>query len=133
MQRLMIFMRRFYYFEVDKATGEVVKNGSITRKINSTMLRSQSSEISQPYKPSQIFTAIANNLEPNNSVVRYRNGYDCIEMKVWAAEDDYVTYLDVNTQSSGVVIDRNEFTNLISDDKSALGIFSSRNVATEIL
>ena len=119
----------FYYFEVDKASGEIVKNGSITRKINSTMLRSQSAEISQPYKPSLIFTAIANNIEPDNSVVRYRSGYDCVEMKVWAAEDDYVTYLDVNTQSSGVVIDRNEFTNLVSNDNSALGIFSSRNVS----
>jgi hypothetical protein len=118
----------FYYFEVDKGTGEITK-GSITRKINSSMLRSQSTEISQPYKPSQIITAIANNLEPDNSVIRYRDGYDCVEMKVWAAEDDYVTYLDVNTQSSGVVLDRNEFTNLVSDDKSALGIFSSRNVA----
>lgn len=119
----------FYYFEVDKISGEIVKKGSITRKINNSLLRSQSAEISLPYKPCQIFTSIANNIEPDNSVIRYRDGNDCIEMKVWAAEDDYVTYLDVNTQSSGVVLDRNEFTNLISNDKSALGIFSSRNVA----
>jgi hypothetical protein len=77
----------------------------------------------------QLYQIIANRLRYDENIVRHTKGADCITLEVWGAEKNYMIYLDVNEPSSSLVQDRVFYTNMVSADKSAYGIFSSRNMA----
>lgn len=127
----------FYYIEVDKQSGEIVKRGSIKRKLNSLMLTNTnlttySGRIQFKYAGVGIYNVIANNLERNDAVTRYRYGYQCVGFEVYSAGDDLVTYINVNTPSTSIASDRNLFTNFESEDNSCYGIFSSKNYVSGV-
>ncbi|MDR1758844.1 MAG: hypothetical protein LBR51_07855 [Bacteroidales bacterium] len=125
------FYQRFYYIEVSNTTGEVVKRGYVTRKLNSNPVKStgKESEIVYRFNPSNIYATIANQLSPDPTVTRYADENTdggCLELEIWAAEQNLATYIDVGTATSSIVNDRNFYTNFESADNSAYGIFSSR-------
>lgn len=121
------FYMNFYYIEVDKATGEE-KRGVVSRKLNPGFLRDLSREVRFDYDASGIYRVIANTLKPDPTVVRYKDGTQCIELVVWAAEKEFMIYLDTQTGGSSIINDKNLYTNMKSEDGNAYGIFSSRNV-----
>jgi hypothetical protein len=120
----------FYYIEVDKVTGEKLREGSVKRKLNSEMIidnTPSNARISYKYNGPAIYTAIANQVKPNSGVVRYRRGYESIEFQVYSAEKNLIGYINANTPSSSIGSDTQPYTNFESDDNSAYGIFSSKN------
>lgn len=119
---------KFYYIEVDKATGDTITpNGVVSWKV--TRSRSLNPSVTVDASLNQLYYIIASNLKKNDNIIRYTKSYDCVEIEVWAAEENYMIYVDMNEASNSIVQDRVMFTNLITSDKSAYGFFSSRNVA----
>ena len=125
----------FYYIEVDNATG-AVEHKQLTRKINGSYIRATStSEITYTsFVPKKFFTTFLRDIETNPNVTRYIDSVDgkpyyCLRLTVWAANDTYLKYLEVSTPGSSIVQNRMEYTNFVSDDESAYGIFASRGCA----
>jgi len=119
---------KFYYIEIDKNTGDTITpNGVIDWKV--TRIRSSASTIEISVVLNQLFNVIASRLKKNDNVIRHTDGVECVELEVWGAEENYMIYLDMNEPSSSIVQDRVMYTNMVTSDKSAYGIFSSRNVA----
>ena len=121
-------VQNFYYIEVDKATKEV-KKCVISRTVNSLPIRdSGAGDVIYSFRPDEMYKLINGNLKPNDKVDRYRDGFECVELVIWAAEKNLLTYMDVNTSSSSLLNDKNTYSNFESEDNSAFGIFASRNV-----
>ncbi|HOF46597.1 MAG TPA: hypothetical protein PLZ46_07425 [Bacteroidales bacterium] len=119
---------KFYYIELDKFTGDTIdNNGEIVWRV--TRIRSEQPTIEVSLVLKQLYQIIANRLRYDENIVRHTKGADCITLEVWGAEKNYMIYLDVNEPSSSLVQDRVFYTNMVSEDKSAYGIFSSRNMA----
>lgn len=123
----------FYYIEVNKHTG-AIEHKVITKKLNSDFIHATSTdEVSYTgFTPKTLYTIIAQNIEPNDAVDRYIdavNGiaYNCIQLRLWAAGKDLLTYHNVSNPSTSIVQNRLEYTNFVSDDKDAYGILTSRN------
>ncbi len=114
----------FRYIEVAKTSGEVTKH-SMKRKISSGDISEVSTSVEHDIN--NIYTAIKDNVKENDNVVRYIDGWNCIDYEVWVAEKAFSLYIKANNQSSSVLNNKIDYTNFISDDKSAYGIFSSRN------
>ncbi|HRR04828.1 MAG TPA: hypothetical protein P5215_06090, partial [Bacteroidales bacterium] len=102
-------------------------NGEIVWRV--TRIRSERPTIEVSLVLKQLYQIIANRLRYDENIVRHTKGADCITLEVWGAEKNYMIYLDVNEPSSSLVQDRVFYTNMVSEDKSAYGIFSSRNMA----
>lgn len=122
----------FYYIEVDKQSGEIVKRGSVKRKLNSQLITREnwtvySSRLQYKYGGAGMYNLIANTLERNDAVTRYRYGYKCLEFEIYSAGNDLATYINVNTPSTSIASDRNLFTNFESEDNTCYGVFSSKN------
>lgn len=62
----------------------------------------------------------------NHDVIRFYRGTD---IYIAAAADDFATYMNVNSPSTGVIQDKPSFTNISGGDGVNAGIFSSRNWA----
>lgn len=117
----------FYYIEVDKNSKEVVNTGVVTRKLNGVLQKPASSSFDFKCSLADIYPVIGKQLKPNDTIIRYIDSYDCVELTVWGAGESYVTYLDVNTQTQGVVETTMNFTNIETEDGKTAGFFSSRN------
>jgi hypothetical protein len=63
-----------------------------------------------------------NNIGPTDDLVRIFKG---IDVEIWAAADDYATYINVNQPSQGIVQEKPMFTNV----DGGIGLFSSRGRA----
>lgn len=63
-----------------------------------------------------------NNIGPTEDLVRIFKG---IDVEIWAAADDYATYINVNQPSQGIVQEKPMFTNV----DGGIGLFSSRGRA----
>ena len=123
----------FYYIEVDKNTGEI-EHKVVTQKLNSDFIRSTSSdEVSYiGFTPKMLYTILAQNIEPNDAVDRYVDaidgvGYNCLQLRLWAAGKTFLTYYNVAHPSTSIVQNRLEYTNFVSEDGNAYGILTSRN------
>lgn len=123
----------FYYVEVNRHTGKI-EHKSLKKKLNADFIRSTSTgEVSFiGYVPKSFYTFVAQNLEPNDDVVRYIDAVDgraycCIRLELWAADKTFLTYYNVSTPGSSIVQNRLEYTNFVSSDKNAYGILASRN------
>ncbi len=69
---------------------------------------------------------------PNyNANVFYRRSGSC-DLEFVIAGDALNTYMEVNEPSNSIVQERPEFTNLVTEDKSAIGVFSSRTVQKKL-
>lgn len=129
----------FYYIEVDNRTGEI-EHKSLTKKLNSESIRSTSSnDISYSmFRPKDYYEYLAQQIQPNDNVTRYIDApnsypYQCFKLQIWAADNNFRTYQDVATPSSSIVETRLEFTNFISDNNDAYGLFGSRNFCNRYL
>ena len=111
----------FYYIERDKTTLQETEK-YVKRKINSSILTATSMN----YVPASIFTAISSNVKPNSNVERYLKSDSCIKFEVWGVNDELLKYVQVNTPSSSVVLDRLHYTNIKTDDNLTAGILGSR-------
>jgi hypothetical protein len=111
----------FYYLEKDHQTLEV-KQGKIVKNYTQRLLRSNSFS----FVPKDIYKTIAANLASNPNVTRYMDGDNCLEFEVWGATEELARYIEVNTPSSSVAQNQRIYTNLVSDDNSAYGIFAAR-------
>ncbi|MGB0349470.1 MAG: hypothetical protein ACPGD9_06270, partial [Schleiferiaceae bacterium] len=60
-----------------------------------------------------------NNIGPTEDLARIFKG---IDVEIWAAADDYATYINVNQPSQGIVQEKPMFTNV----DGGIGLFSSR-------
>ena len=123
----------FYYIEVDNATG-TIEHKQLTKRLNGDYIKATStSEVTfNSFIPKTFFTTIIQAIETNPSVTRYidaidGNPYRCIRLTVWAGDNNYLTYREVATPSSSVVQNSLEYTNFISENKSAYGLFASRS------
>lgn len=114
----------FYYIERDKTTLQETEK-YVKRKINSSMLNTNSIN----YVPASIFTAISSNVKPNSNVERFLKSDSCIKFEVWGVNDELLKYVQVNTPSSSVVLDRLHYTNIKTDDNLTAGILGSRKKA----
>lgn len=120
---------KFYYIELNKTTGDTLNSdGEIVWRV--TRIRSEQPTIEVSVVLNQLYQIIANRLPYDANIIRHTRGADCINLEVWGAEKNYMIYLDINEPSSSLVQDRVAYTNMVTADKSAYGIFSSRNVAT---
>lgn len=133
----------FCYIEVDNVTGEITHK-TLSKRLNSDLIRDVSiyggggRDISYNVTPNTFFTFLEQNIEKNDRVTRYidaidNNPYFCMRLYVWAANDNFVKYRDVATPNSSIVQNRLEYTNFVSDDNNAYGIFASRNCTSKIL
>lgn len=124
---------KFYYTEVDKSSGEVVTpNGVIAipiQRLRAHQIDQSALTVETRCNFSQFYSGVRAQLSPNERLIRYPRGFNCIEIEVWAAEQNYMIYLDANTESSSIVQDRLEYTNMETADGRAYGLFSSRAVA----
>lgn len=125
----------FYYIEVNNATG-AVEHKQLTRKINGSYIRATStSEITfTGFTPKTFYTTFLRGIETNPDVTRYIDSVDgkpyfCLRLTAWAANDTYLKYMEVSTPGSSIIQNRMEYTNFVSDDESAYGIFASRGCA----
>ncbi len=71
------------------------------------------------------FRFIRNNIGASTEHVRV---FRSIDVEIWAAADDYATYINVNQPSQGIVQEKPLFTNVYNPDNGVdcLGLFSSR-------
>ncbi len=129
----------FHYVEVNKETGAVAHK-VISKKINSDFIRSTTSdEVSYVgFVPKSLYTIIAQNLEPDDKVVRYIDAidgysYNCIRLQLWAANKTFLDYYNVSHPNSSIVQNRLEYTNFISGSRNAYGILASRNYCSRDL
>ena len=114
----------FYYTEEDITSG-TSKNENIRFKLGRVKKTSSTSEetITLPYICHDIYRAISNSIAPNPNVIRY---FDRLKFEIFAAGEDYSEYIILNSPSGSLVQDRLKYTNLESQDNSALGLFSSQ-------
>lgn len=127
------FYLTFNYIEVNNNTHEVCHK-SITKKMNSSYKRPASDgDISYDgFTPQNFFMFLKQNIQPNSQVTRYVDTiegqpYFCLKVDSWFANQDYYTYQMVSTPNSSIVENRLEYTNFVSEDKSAYGLLASRN------
>jgi len=127
------FYITFNYIEVDKNTSAVTHK-SITKKMNSSYKKPASDgDISyDDFTPNDFFRFLTQNIQPNSNVVRYVDTiegqpYFCLKVDSWFANEQYYTYQMVASPNSSIVENRMEYTNFVSDDKSAYGLLASRN------
>lgn len=126
---------KFHYLEKKKATGEITRK-TLVRDLTSAGFvyagNAQNGKYAKKFSPYDFYKHLLNELEVDESVVRYKDGAECIEVEVWAGGSDYVKYLEVNKPSTSLVQDRLEYTNLIcpTDENfvTSYGIFSSRTM-----
>ena len=125
----------FYYIEVDNATG-AIEHKQLSKRLNGDYIRAATaSEVTfNSFIPKTFFTTIIQSIETNPSVTRYidaidGNPYRCIRLTVWAGDNNYLTYREVATPSSSVVQNSLEYTNFVSENESAYGLFASRSFA----
>ncbi len=119
----------FYYIEENKKSGEVAHK-SITRKLNSTFIRSSATEeVSYTgFTPISFYTIVAQSISPNDDVVRYIDGFSCIKLTAWAANEVFANYYDISNPTSSFVQSRSTYTNFVSSGKDdAFGFLASRN------
>ena len=121
---------KFRYIEIDKNSGDTITpNGLISWRVMRTRNTGNSTIIEVKCALNNFFSVIANNLTADPNIIRYAQGYDCLDLEIWAAAEDLMTYIDVNTPSNNSIVqDRANFTNMETEDGTAYGIFSSRNV-----
>jgi hypothetical protein len=125
----------FHYIEVSKNTHQIVNRGHVRYHLSNTFFKpagsNASGEIEYNINPSGIYKHLAKVLQPNPDIVRYKDSVFCVEYEVWGCAEDLLTYIESNTSSSSIISDKNIYTNFESEDHTAYGIFSSRNVQRE--
>ncbi len=74
---------------------------------------------------STYFRYLRNNIGLSSEYVRV---FRSIDVELWAAADDYATFINVNQPSQGIVQEKPLFTNVYNPDngEDCLGLFSSR-------
>lgn len=125
----------FYYIEVDNST-KAVTHHQITRRLNGDYIRATTgTEVAfTGFTPETFFSTIVQAIETNPGVTRYIDSvagqpYRCMRLTAWAADQNYLIYREVSTPGSSIVQNRPEYTNFISEDESAYGLFASRTYA----
>lgn len=120
---------KFRYIEVDKKSGDTITpNGLISWYIKRVPAQQGGTSIETKCNLNQFYEIVAKHLKKNPNVIRYIAGHECIDIEIAAAEEAFVTYLDINAaDANSIVQNRANYTNIVSDDNSAFGIFSSRN------
>lgn len=118
----------FSYVEVNNNTG-VIEHKKVTKRLNGDYIRASSSAdvTFNSFIPLTFFTTIVQAIETNPDVTRYTDTYKCLRLTVWAGDKNYLTYREVATPNSSIVQNNLEYTNFISENESALGLFASRN------
>lgn len=125
------FYLKFHYVEVDTISGDTITpNGLVSWRMSRLHHNGKDSYLEVKLPLYRLYSVIAQNLKnKKRNVVRYIKGRKCVDLEIWAAEENYSIYIDHFTASSSVVQDRADFTNMECDDGTAHGIFSSRNYA----
>lgn len=137
---------KFRYIEIDKNTGDTINpNGLISWRVARTRNTGNAPTIEVKCALNNFFNVIASNLKADPNIIRYAKGlpesssdtaykYKCLDLEIWAAGEDLMTYMDVNAPSNNSIVqDRANYTNMKTDDGTAYGIFSSRNITRKRL
>ncbi len=112
----------FRYIEKDTLTGEVMHKAVNDVRVTSGFVVGNETS----FRPSTVYRILHDNIEEKENVVRYSEGYDCIDIKLWACDEVYYKYYKTAQPSSSIVQDRVSYTNIEADDDMALGFFASR-------
>ena len=125
------FYLKFHYVEVDTLSGDTITpNGLVSWRMARLHHSGNNSYLETKLPLYRLYSVIGQNLKNRKEhVVRYIKGRKCVDLEIWAAEENYSTYLDHFQPSSSVVQDRADFTNMECMDGTAYGVFSSRNYA----
>lgn len=121
----------FHYIEVNKNTQQIVNRKHIRLRLNNSLLKpiaAWNGTMKYDIDLSAVYRRLADELQADPNIVRYKDGATCLEYEIWGCAEDLLTYIESNTASSSIISDKNIYTNFKSDDNSAYGIFSSRNV-----
>lgn len=127
---------KFHYLEKNRVTGNVVRK-TLERDLTASgfvIANGTTGKYSKKFSPRDLYNQLLNELEVDNSVIRYKDGYQCVEIEVWAGGKDWVRYLNVNKPSTSLVQDRLELTNLSSPQDvdsgfvTSYGLISSRTM-----
>ncbi len=119
----------FYYIEENKKSGEVAHK-SFTKKLNSAFIRSSATEevAYTGFTPISFYTLVSQSISPNEDVVRYIDGFSCIRLTAWAANEIFANYYDISNPTSSIVQSRGSYTNFVSaGNDDAFGFLASRN------
>jgi len=126
----------FLYFEVDKSSKKVVKQGKVKKNITPQLEEEFTANVHGLFKRflNTLLDNIAGQLDVDNTVDRFvgfpgSNGV-CIEIEAWAAEKSFIKFLLSNQPSSSFIQVQNRYTNLSAeDDALVFGFLSSRTKA----
>ena len=115
------------YIEVDKRTGEETKH-SVRRRVSSGEVNPSAPTVIK-YDVNKIYKVIADHLKKNENVIRKIDTYACLDYEAWIAGRAFSLYMKAYNQSSSVLNNKIDYTNFVSENNNAFGVFSSRNSA----
>lgn len=123
----------FRYIEKNKNTGDTVHKIVRDVRVTDGFCLGNIAK----FKPASILRFLPQYISEDTSVVRYVDYYQstgavgayvCIDIKLWATDYTYYTYHLMSQPSSSIVQDRVAYTNMESENNSALGFFAARIV-----
>ncbi len=106
----------FNYRELDRTTLDSTYK---TATIQPPVIETQNNEVSLRFPSNEFFNSIANQIEEDPNILRF---FLNIEIEVWAAAEELVTYYQLNEPSTGINQNRPTFEQVTN----GTGIISSR-------
>lgn len=128
----------FHYVEIDNDTHEATHK-TITKRMNASYVtpHSDGTLSFDDFSAQDLLNMIKGNVQPNDKVTRYidtvdGNPYFCLELYTWFANKEFQIYHDVAAPTTSLIQDRLEYTNFVSEDKTAYGLLASRNYCRKL-
>ncbi len=113
---------RFYYTELDTVS-MLFSQKSIDFNVGDAVYDDISYEIELQYLGESFFSLLNSKIPVNPNMKRKVKDGEEVELYIYAASNDFYTYLQAVKPSSGIVQEKPEFTNI----ENGIGIFASRN------
>ncbi len=110
----------FHYREYNLATGDSAYK---TEEIRLPLQENSFGEISLVLSSSEFTTALGGRIEADEDVIRFFEG---IDITIWGAAEELVTYFQLNEPSTGINQNRPDFTQV----SNGTGLVSSRTSST---
>jgi hypothetical protein len=112
---------RFHYVEQDTITMNV-SNKSLDLYVGDAIYDDINSQIILSYLGRSFYSMLKSKIPVSPNIVRKPKQNFAIELIVYAANDEFYTYMQAVKPSSGIVQDKPEYTNI----ENGIGIFASR-------
>ncbi len=124
----MIF--KFYYIEVNDATGDTIKNiEPLVITMSEDPVSLAGSEVKKEFLVSSFYELAKNKIPEKEGYTRFARYPHPVEFVLIAADENYKIYSDISAPSSGIVQEKPFFTNI----ENGVGLFAARyKVSVEV-